>query len=270
MSTTAVIPVSSPSIGDADVLFSAERGQALPVVNLHFKDIRERRPYKTKRDGAFVTWYEIAGARTMNDAPGLKIIMDAMEKTYDGGKKWSAKWENTTARQIAVDIVTCGCGGAPTSAQDIRPAVWISEAEDCPRTAEQYAKFVEIYSDLKRLRNTFPKFAHEIEMYKRRQFAWCELQVREADQLDSNPRTAIDVGSKHRNAAAWILANPLEHRWMMQSQFGKHTECPFCGKGVPAGKSVCTSCNNIVDQSAFDAAKARVPGAKVEQPKPAA
>src|SRR5580704_15544361 len=109
---------------------STDIGKQLPVVNYHFADINERRAYKTKKEEGFGHTYEIPGVKTAKDCPSIYIVMDAFENVYEGYGRRRAIYENSTAPQIARDLVRCGSGGEPADYETILPAVWIAQAAD--------------------------------------------------------------------------------------------------------------------------------------------
>lgn len=259
--------------GVASHIFEAlapDLGQQIPIVNYHFVDVNERRAFRTKVQGGFHTHYHIKGAKTMKDCPGIFVVMDALERTYMGAKKWGSNFEDTTAPQIANDLVRCGTGGEPGDASTILPAVWKSEAPDTPRTPQAYAVFQGIWPDEQERRRQFPLFSAEIERYRARQYQWCELNIRIADQLHAEHagrdfKRGLEIGPKHRNSALWIGANPLEHPWMDQTMFGKQKPCPICATVLPSEAVFCGNCKTIIDPARHAAILAKLPGQAPEK-----
>jgi len=257
MSTAVQTPTQSQNAQPMDVIGALGQGlgQLIPVVSVHWAEIKEERRFQTVIGTGMRTFYHWNPVLTAKDKPSVWIVTDGVEKTYLGDKKWGRTFDASTAPKIAADMVRCGSGGDVGGAETILPAVWISTASDCPKTAIGELILPDDWE------KRYPQLAAEVNEYRRREWAWCQQQVDSADALHSK-NLADQIYDRHRKSATWIGANPLEHLWMNPASMGAGAkkECPFCATSIPVNAIACpnAACGQVLDYAAFEAKKAEL------------
>lgn len=240
---------------------SPQLGQLLPVVNVHWADIKEERSFQTTLDGGMRTFYHIRGVKSHKDKPSIWIVTDGLEKTYMGEKRWGRSYDASTAPKIANDLVKCGTGGLAADETTILPAVWISRAADCPKTVIGNLTLPDDWE------KQFPAFAAEVVLYRQREWEWCRNMVDAGDALHARGLTA-EIYDKHRKSALWIEANQEDHLWINQTVLGTKKTCQFCATAIPANALRCpnAACGEILEPAKYEAAKKALAGTAKAEP----
>ena len=234
---------------------SQDLGQLIPVVSVHWADIKQERPFQTTMNSGKRTFYNIKGVKTHKDKPSLWIVSDGVERVYMGNKRYTNIFENSKAPTIASDLVKCGTGGLVAGAEALLPAVWISKAEDCPKN---HIGALELPDDWEK---RYPVFAEEVAQFREREWNWCRMQVEDADAKHAKGLTN-EIYDRHRKSAQWIGANPQEHLWINPVQINDKKTCPFCAMPIPMAAVRCPhpACGEILDQTRYDALKKQIAG----------
>lgn len=233
-------------------LGGGDLGQIIPIVSLHWAGMREERKYRTKIKGGHTTIYPIPPVKKHTDCPEILLVMDAVERQYLGGRKYGQDFSNTTAPQVANDLVRCATGGLDGDDAALFPAVWISQSEDAPHSEAEVADFKRLWSNPGVISRKYPQFFQEIKRFKEREWRYCESYVQIADRLHAESRRDQIHDNPHRHCATWLGLNPDEHLWMVPTMFEKTKACPFCTTPMPIGSVFCTACNHVTDPQEFE------------------
>lgn len=99
----------------------------------------------------------------------------------------------------------------------------------------------------------------ELADAKKQLIPYLQREIRKADQLaaSADPMERKSLESDHFYKAARYLN--VKKPWMSEAQ--EMTQCPFCSIAVSPAASICSGCNQVINQAAFEATKKRMAGA---------
>lgn len=223
-------------------------GQRVPVCSLHFKPLKEERPFRTTLKEGYRHVYYMSGVESIDDHPIVLMVTDAYDKVFVrtnimGQREYTDR--PTMAKEIADDIVHVGSMASKNSGPDdvSLPAFWISKV---PEDRIPKGKQWQLWKEPKEFAKTFPEFHAEAVAYKRREHRWCQLRVTNADANHAK-KLPHEISSLDRDCANFIGANLAEHPWIEFSTFGKLAQCPFCKAPVDVEASICQSCARVIN-----------------------
>lgn len=157
----------------------------------------------------------------------------------------------------------------PGTVEDIYPHFTDSEEYRCrPTSGEDVVKAVlgldRPEEDITSLgvfaSHNFTPAKQEVAACKSKLIPKLQKQIAQADRMfvsaDAGERMSV-FDPKYFDAARYLN---VKKPWL--SEAAEMTMCPFCSIAVSPNAAICSGCNQVIDQTKFDAIKARVAGAK--------